>query len=58
MFWWKSLRAYAYTKQVERMDAVANIRAGVLYGFNQRTNPLYQKVKELLDSGELGQMKR
>ena len=23
-----------------------------------RTNPLYQKVKELLESGELGQMKR
>ena len=26
--------------------------------FNQRTNPVYQKVKELIESGELGEMKR
>ena len=26
--------------------------------FNQRTNPLYQKVKELIDNGEIGQIRR
>ena len=26
--------------------------------FNQRTNPLYKKVKDLIDSGELGETKR
>ena len=26
--------------------------------FNQRTNPLYQKVKDLIDSGELGELRR
>ena len=52
--------AGVYTKQVERMDAVAAKHPELVYcmDFNQRTNPLYQKVKELLDSGELGQMKR
>ena len=52
--------AGVYTKQVERMDAVAARHPELVYcmDFNQRTNPLYQKVKELLESGELGQMKR
>ena len=26
--------------------------------FNQRTNPLYQKLRELIQSGELGEIKR
>lgn len=52
--------AGVYTKQVDRMDAVAARHPELVYcmDFNQRTNPLYQKVKELLESGELGQMKR
>lgn len=52
--------AGVYTKQVERMDAAAARHPELVYcmDFNQRTNPLYQKVKELLESGELGQMKR
>lgn len=32
----------------------------VVFGmmFNQRPNPLYQKVKDLIDSGELGELRR
>ena len=26
--------------------------------FNQRTNPLYQKLRDLIQSGELGEIKR
>ena len=26
--------------------------------FNQRTNPLYQKVKEILDAGTIGNLRR
>lgn len=42
------------------MDRVAAEHPQLVYciDFNQRTNPLYQKVKDLLESGELGQMKR
>ena len=52
--------AGVYTKQVERMDQTAREHPELVYciDFNQRTNPLYQKVKDLLDSGELGQRKR
>lgn len=52
--------AGVYTRQVERMNEVAAMHPELVFcmDFNQRTNPLYQKIKELLDSGELGQMKR
>lgn len=52
--------AGVYAKQVERMDETAKRHPELVYcmDFNQRTNPLYQKVKELLDSKELGEMKR
>lgn len=52
--------AGVYTRQVERMNEVAAKHPELVYcmDFNQRTNPLYQKVKDLLDSGELGEMKR
>ena len=52
--------AGVYTKQVRAMDEVAAKHPELVYciDFNQRTNPVYQKVKELLESGELGQMKR
>ncbi|MDO5377308.1 MAG: Gfo/Idh/MocA family oxidoreductase [Clostridia bacterium] len=45
-------------------EARALIRAaeasGLAFGvmFNQRTNPAYRKMKELVDSGELGQIRR
>ena len=39
--------AGVYTKQVEEMKAVAN-KSGKVFGimYNQRTNPLYQKVRD------------
>ena len=52
--------AGVYTKQVEKMNEVAAKHPELVYcmDFNQRTNPLYIKVKDLLESGELGEMKR
>ncbi len=51
--------AGVYTKQVEEMNAVA-AKSDKLFGimFNQRTNPVYAKVKELVEEGELGEIKR
>jgi len=51
--------AGVYTKQVKEMNAVA-AKAGKVFGvmFNQRTNPVYQKVRELIKEGELGQVTR
>ena len=45
--------AGVYTKQVEQMDETAKRHPELVYcmDFNQRTNPLYQKVKELLEIG-------
>ncbi len=51
--------AGVYTKQVREMNAVADIsdkKFGIM--FNQRTNCLYRKAKELVDSGEFGELKR
>lgn len=52
--------AGVYTKQVEEMDRVAKQHQDLVYcmDFNQRTNPLYQKLKELIEGGELGEIKR
>ena len=33
-------------------------RQGIGIMYNQRTNPLYQKVRELINAGELGEIKR
>ncbi|WP_139902400.1 Gfo/Idh/MocA family protein [Clostridium thermarum] len=51
--------AGVYTKQVREMNKVA-LKSDRVFGimFNQRTNPLYQKLKDLIDSGELGDIKR
>ena len=51
--------AGVYTSKVREMNAAAE-KSGKLFGvmFNQRTNPVYKKVKDLLESGELGEMKR
>ena len=48
-----------YTKAVRRLYEKAK-NSDKIFGvvFNQRTNPLYQKVKELVSSGELGVLKR
>ena len=51
--------AGVYTKQVQEMNKAA-AKSDRVFGmmFNQRTNPLYRKMKELLDSGEMGEIKR
>lgn len=51
--------AGVYTKQVHEMNAAAQ-KSGKVFGimYNQRTNPLYQKVRELVRGGALGEMKR
>lgn len=52
--------AGVYTKQVREMNEQAAKHPELLFGmmFNQRTNPLYIKAKQLIDSGELGEIKR
>lgn len=51
--------AGVYTKQVLEMNAAAK-KSGKLFGimYNQRTNPIYQKVRSLVQSGALGGLKR
>lgn len=51
--------AGVYTKQVLQMNDAAE-KSGKIFAimFNQRTRPLYKKLKDLLVSGELGGIKR
>lgn len=51
--------AGVYTKQVREMNEIAE-KSGKVFGimYNNRTNPLYQKVRNLILSGELGEIKR
>lgn len=51
--------AGVYTKQVLEMNAAAE-KSDKVFGimYNQRTNPVYQKVRDLVQSGELGAVKR
>lgn len=48
-----------YTKNVRELNEVAR-KSGKAFGimFNQRTNKYYQKIREMVKSGELGEMKR
>jgi UDP-N-acetyl-2-amino-2-deoxyglucuronate dehydrogenase len=52
--------AGVYTKQVKELNEFAATKPELTYGvfFNQRTNPLYQKLKELIDNGEIGNIRR
>lgn len=52
--------AGVYTKQVREMNAEADKHPELVFGmmFNQRTNCVYRKMKEMLDAGELGELKR
>lgn len=47
-------------KDVQKMIDCHNAHPEVSFGimFNQRTNKLYQKIKEIVASGELGQIRR
>ncbi len=51
--------AGVHTKQVKEMNAAAaqsDKKFGIMY--NQRTNPVYQKLREMIRKGELGHIKR
>ena len=52
--------AGVYTLQVRDMIAEADKHPELTFGmmFNQRTNCVYRKAKELIDSGALGEIKR
>lgn len=52
--------AGVYTAQVREMIEAADRHPELTFGmmFNQRTNCVYRKLKELLDDGALGQIKR
>ncbi len=51
--------AGVYTKQVSEMnDAWRRSKVKFSMMYNQRTNPIYVKLKELIDSGELGEVRR
>ena len=51
--------AGVYTKQVLEMNRVAD-ECGVVFALmmNQRTNSLYKKVREIVQSGEMGEIRR
>ena len=52
--------AGVYTKEVREMNAEADRHPDVVFGmmFNQRTNPVYWKMKAIVDSGLYGQIRR
>ena len=52
--------AGVYTLQVRDMIAAADAHPDKTFAmmFNQRTNCLYRKMKELIDGGEIGEIKR
>lgn len=51
--------AGVYTKQVKEMNESAK-KCGKVFGimYNQRTNPVYQKIRDLVKNGALGHIKR
>ncbi|MBE6584036.1 MAG: Gfo/Idh/MocA family oxidoreductase [Ruminococcaceae bacterium] len=51
--------AGVYAKQVKEMNAVAE-KSGAKFGmmFNQRTNCVYRKMRELIAAGEIGEIQR
>jgi len=52
--------AGVYTKDVERLIAVADENPETTFAifFNQRTNPLYRRVKQLMDEKAIGDLQR
>lgn len=52
--------AGVFTKQVREMNAEAEKHPEVVFGmmFNQRTNHVYRKMRELVQSGEYGRIRR
>lgn len=52
--------AGVYTKQVAELNAFAASKPELSFAimFNQRNNPLYQRLKEIVDNGEIGNILR
>ncbi|MFD4421812.1 Gfo/Idh/MocA family protein [Agromyces sp. NPDC058484] len=52
--------AGVYSKQVAELNAVAAAHPEVTFAlmFNQRANPLYVRLKEIIDAGEIGDILR
>ncbi|ONI40254.1 dehydrogenase [Candidatus Epulonipiscium fishelsonii] len=52
--------AGVYTKQVQELIDVAKGKPELTFAvfFNQRMNPLYRKLKEIIDNGEIGEIRR
>ena len=52
--------AGVYTKAVREVNELAESKPDLVYAimFNQRTNCVYRKLKEIVDSGELGRIRR
>jgi predicted dehydrogenase len=48
--------AGVYTKQVNELNAYAQTKPQLTFGimFNQRNNPLYRAIKDIVDSGAIG----
>lgn len=49
-----------YAEKVKEISDLAASKPNLTFGifFNQRTNPLYQKVKSLIDNGAIGEIRR
>ncbi|MDQ4501226.1 Gfo/Idh/MocA family oxidoreductase [Sinomonas sp. ASV322] len=52
--------AGVYTKQVRELNEFAASKPELTFAimFNQRTNPLYRRLKEIVDLGEIGAIRR
>lgn len=52
--------AGVYTKQAKELIAFAATKPQLTFGimFNQRTNPLYQRLKAIVEAGEIGRILR
>ncbi len=52
--------AGVYTKQVDELNAFAASKPELSFGimFNQRNNPLYKRLKEVVEGGEIGSILR
>ena len=52
--------AGVYTKQVKELLSFAAAKPELTFAimFNQRNNPLYRRLKEILDAGEIGAIRR
>jgi predicted dehydrogenase len=52
--------AGVYTKQVRELNDFAATKPELTFAimFNQRNNPLYRRIKEIVDAGEIGAIRR